>query len=121
ITGVKITYAGGRRYSPPDVNASHTLGDLVVIDSLRNTLQFRNYFRADAKLGLRIDARKLSHEIAIDLVNLFGIRNLLSVTYSPDLAAQGKYPFVEQYQLGFLPLFYYKVDFGFSSKNKSSE
>lgn len=117
ITGVKVTYAGGRLYSPPDVNASNAIGDYVVIDSLRNTLQFPDYFRADAKLGIRINGKKLSHEIAIDLVNIFGTKNLLDLTYSSDLAAQGKYPFVKNYQLGFLPLFYYRVDFGFNPKN----
>lgn len=117
ITGVKVTYAGGRLYSPPDVAASNALGDLVVVDSARNTLRFPDYFRADAKLGVRINARKLTHEIAVDLVNVFGIKNILSLTYNADLGAQGVYPFVKSYQLGFLPLFYYRVDFG-SGKNR---
>lgn len=110
ITGAKVTYAGGRRYSPPNIAASNALGNFVVVDSLRNTLQFPDYFRADVKLGVRINAKRLTHEIAIDLVNIFGIRNVLNLTYSPDLAAQGEDPFVRQYQLGFLPLFYYRVD-----------
>jgi hypothetical protein len=110
LTGAKITYAGGRLYSPPNVAASNALGDLVEIDSLRNTLTFPDYFRADLKLGVRINARKLTHEIAIDFVNVFGVKNLLSLVYSPDLAAQGVYPFIKQYQLGFLPLFYYRID-----------
>jgi hypothetical protein len=118
ITGLKITYAGGKLYSPPDQKASDAIGDFVVIDSLRNTLQFPDYFRADAKLGVRINGKKLSHEIAIDLVNVFGTKNLLALTYSSDLAEQGLYPFIKEYQLGFLPLFYYRVDFGFSGKQK---
>jgi hypothetical protein len=118
ITGVKITYAGGKLYSPPDVPASQALGDLVVIDSLRNTLRFPDYFRADVKLGLRINRPRVTHEIALDLVNILGIKNLLSLTYNPDLAAQSvAYPFNKNYQLGFLPLFYYKVDFGIKAKN----
>jgi hypothetical protein len=118
ISGVKITYAGGRLYSPPDVAASNAYGDFVVIDSLRNTLRFEDYFRADLKLGLRINGKKLSHEIAVDLVNVFGTKNVLSLSYSADLAAQGIYPFIKEYQLGFLPLFYYRVDFGFDRKQK---
>ena len=112
IAGGKITWAGGRLYSPADVAASNATGDLVVVDSLRNTLRFPAYFRADAKLGVRINGRRLTHEIAVDLVNVAGIRNVLSLIYSPDLAAQGKDPFIRQYQLGFLPLFYYRVDVG---------
>ena len=53
---------------------------------------------------------------ALDLVNILGIKNLLSLTYSSDLAAQGAYPFIRQYQLGFLPLFYYRVDFGMNPR-----
>jgi hypothetical protein len=118
ITGLKITYAGGRLYSPPDESASNAIGDYIVVDSLRNTLQFPDYFRADAKLGVRINTKKVTHEIAIDLVNVLGTKNLLALTYSPDLAAQGQYPFIREYQLGFLPLFYYRLDFGFGGKGR---
>lgn len=116
LTGVKITYAGGRLYSPPNVAASNAIGDLVVIDSLRNTLQFKNYFRADLKLGVRINTRRVTHEIALDLVNILNTKNVLSQTYNHDLAMQGSYPFVMQNQLGFLPLFYYRIDFGIGKK-----
>jgi len=112
IAGGKITYAGGRLYSPPDVAASNALGDFVVIESQRNTLRMPDYFRADVKLGVRINAKRYTHEIALDLVNILGTKNVLSLIYSPDLAAQGKDPFIRQYQLGFLPLFYYRLDFG---------
>ncbi|MBL7765269.1 MAG: TonB-dependent receptor [Chitinophagaceae bacterium] len=110
ILGAKVTYAGGQLYSPPDSAASVMLGDLVVVDSLRNTLKFKDYFRVDFKLGYKINRPRVTHEIAIDLVNVFNIKNILSMTYSPDLAAQGAYPFTKTYQLGFLPLFYYRLD-----------
>ncbi|MBS1771778.1 MAG: TonB-dependent receptor [Bacteroidetes bacterium] len=112
LAGGKITYAGGKLYSPPDVAASNTKNDYVIIESQRNTLKFPDYFRADIKLGVRLNAKKYTHEIALDLVNVLGTKNLLSLTYSSDLAAQGQYPFIKQYQLGFLPLFYYRIDFG---------
>lgn len=116
LTGLKITYAGGRLYSPPDIAASNAIGDLVVIDSLRNTEQFKDYFRADIKLGVRINAKRVTHEIAFDLVNILGTKNVLSQTYSYDQAAIGANPFITQYQLGFLPLFYYRVDFGIKKR-----
>ncbi len=117
ITGAKLTYSGGLLYSPPDVAASNAKGDLVLIDSERNTLRFPDYFRADLKIGVRINAKKLTHEIALDLVNIFNTKNVLSLTYSGDLGLQGNaYPFYTQYQLGFLPLFYYRVDFGIGKK-----
>lgn len=107
IPGAKITWAGGRRYTPVDTISSTQKGELVEQDSLRNTKQFRDYFRADIKLGLRLNARKVTHEIAIDLVNILNTKNILSVTYVPGASN----PLREEYQLGFLPLFYYKIDF----------
>ena len=86
---------------------------MVIVDSLRNTLQFKPYFRADLKLGMRINGRKLTHEIGLDLVNVFNTKNILSETYSYGLSQTGsKDPFYYTYQLGFLPIFYYRVDFG---------
>lgn len=109
--GAKVTSIGGKLYSPVNVAASNALGDIVIVDSARNSLRFHPYFRADAKVGIRINAKRLTHEIAVDLVNVANTKNILSLTYSSDLAAQGvAYPFYTQYQLGFLPIFYYRVD-----------
>jgi hypothetical protein len=110
-TGTKITWAGGHRYSPADTAASNLLGELVEVDSLRNSLQFGNYFRLDLKLGIKINTKKLTHEIAIDLVNVLNTKNILGLTYAFDPSNPTASPIREQYQLGFLPLFYYKVDF----------
>ena len=118
IAGIKTTVIGGKPYSPVDAAASNTLGDAVVVDSLRNTLQFKSYFRADLKLGVRLNAKRVTHEIALDLVNVFNTKNVLSYTYSYGLYQQtnGQQPFFYQYQLGFLPIFYYKLDFGIKHK-----
>ncbi len=116
-TGAKITWIGGKLYSPVDTAASNALGDMVVKDAQRNTLHFPDYFRADLKLGVRFNSKKVTHEIAVDLVNVFNTQNVLSLTYSSELAANGNaFPFFTQYQLGFLPIFYYRLDFG--SKRK---
>ena len=53
----------------------------------------------------------ITHELAIDLVNVFGIQNVLGLTYAPNPADPTASPVKEEYQLGFLPLFYYKIDF----------
>jgi len=118
ITGIKVTFIGGKLYSPVNVAASNALGDIVVIDSARNTLQFAPYFRTDLKLGVRFNSKKVTHELALDLVNVFNTKNALSETYSSYLAAQGNpNPFYIQYQLGFLPIFYYRIDFGIKRKS----
>ncbi len=118
ITGLKITYIGGKLYSPVDTAASNAYGDAIVIDSMRNTLEFKPYFRTDLKLGVRFNSKRVSHEIALDLVNIFNTKNVISATYSYGLSqtqpATGG--FYYQYQLGFLPIFYYRIDFGVKRK-----
>lgn len=109
--GLKFSFAGGRRYSPPDLTASKLNSELVIIDSLRNSKQFKNYFRLDLKLGYKINTQKVTHEIGIDLVNALNTRNILALVYAPDPRDPDDNPIKEEYQLGFLPLFYYKLDF----------
>jgi hypothetical protein len=110
-TGLKITYAGGLRYTPVDTAASNAAGEIVEMDDLRNTKQFKDYFRLDLKLGIKINAKKITHEIAFDLVNLLNTKNILKLTYFYDPSHPQEEPIKEIYQLGFLPLFYYKIDF----------
>jgi hypothetical protein len=115
-TGIKVTYIGGKLYSPFDSTLSKVYNDAIIADNQRNTLQFKDYFRADVKLGVRFNSKKVTHELALDLVNVFNTQNILSATYSYGLAQQGKNPFYYQYQLGFLPIFYYRLDFGIKRK-----
>ena len=112
-TGIKMTYAGGKLSTPVDTLASIAAKELIFIDSLTNTLQLKDYFRFDLKLAYRINSKKnkVTHEIAIDLVNLFDVQNVLGLTYAPNPADVTISPIKEEYQLGFLPLFYYKIDF----------
>lgn len=109
--GGKGTWAGGKRYTPVDVPASALAGSEVYIDTLRNTLKFRDYFRLDLKISYKLNKRNLTHEIALDLVNILNNKNILGLTYSPDPLNPAANPIREEYQLGFLPLFYYKIDF----------
>jgi hypothetical protein len=111
LFGTKFTTAGGRRYGPVDINASELERDVVYVDALRNSLQFRPYMRADIRISYKINRPKVTHEIALDLVNIFGIENILKLTYAPDATNTSVNPIREEYQLGFLPIFYYKIDF----------
>ena len=110
-TGLKLTYAGGLRYTPVDTAASRAAGELVEINSQRNSKQFPDYFRLDLKIGIKINAKKITHELAFDLVNLLNTKNILKLTYFYDPSHPQENPVKETYQLGFLPLFYYKIDF----------
>jgi hypothetical protein len=108
--GGKVTQLGGRWYGPADTTLSNQAKEFVVSDSLRNTLRFNNYFRLDLKLNYKINRDHVTHEFAIDLVNLLNTKNVLKLTYAPGdpTAINNVRP---EYQLGRLPLFYYKLQF----------
>ncbi|HEV7348099.1 TonB-dependent receptor [Telluribacter sp.] len=106
--GAKFTAIGGRWYGPVDEAASRNQQEIVYQDAGRNTLQFAPYRRFDIKTEYKINRSGITHTIAIDLVNALGIQNLLSLSYAP----QPDGSFIKQeYQLGFLPVFYYRIDF----------
>ena len=105
--GGKITVAGGKRYTPINLQASTISGEAVYEDNLRNTMQFKPYFRADLKLNYRLNAAKATHEFGLDIVNLTAQENILKQTY----VHGGEDPITEVNQLGLLPLFYYRIDF----------
>ena len=107
----KITVAGGRWYGPVDTSASVYQKDIIYVDSLRNTKQLPGYFRADLKINYRINGKKVSHEIGLDVVNVFDTKNILKLTYAPDNFNPASSPIRYDYQLGRLPLFYYRIDF----------
>jgi hypothetical protein len=109
--GGKVTVVGGRWYGPADIAESNRQKELIVIDALRNTQQFPDYFRADVKVNYRINAKKMTHEIGIDMVNVFNTRNVLSLTYAPDENEDPEKSIRREYQLGRLPLFYYRIAF----------
>ena len=110
--GTKLTYGGGKRYSPVDTAATRADGIYVhFIDSERNSLQFPNYFRWDMKIGYKINSKKATHEFSLDLLNVTNHQNLLTVVFANDPENPGTKKLVQQPQLAFLPLLYYKIDF----------
>ncbi len=109
--GSKITYAGGQLYGPVDTLATLKQSKIVQVDNQRNSMQFNPYFRFDLRLYYKINTARFTHEIAFDLVNLFNTKNILSLAYGPDSKNANGIVVGNNYQLGFLPLFYYKLDF----------
>jgi hypothetical protein len=58
----KVTAAGGRPYTPIDLEASKAAGREVLIEDQAYSLRLDDYFRWDVKIGMRINSskRKLS-------------------------------------------------------------
>lgn len=109
--GGKVTTAGGRRYGPVDMEESERQKEVVYESETRNSQQFHPYFRADLKINYRVNRPKVTHEVGIDLVNIFGTENVLQLTWAPNQFDPTASPVREEYQLGFLPIFYYRIDF----------
>ncbi len=107
--GPKVTYAGGRRYGIVDSTASEATKEIIWKDEQRNEFRFPDYFRTDLRLTYVVNRPKVSHELAFDLVNIFGTKNILNIAWAPGINPDS--PFAYSYQIGFLPVFYYKFDF----------
>ena len=114
VTGLKATMAGGRWYGPVDDDASLEQREIIFIDQDRNTQQFDDYFRLDIKTNLTWNRPETTHELGIDFVNILGTENILKLTYAPDemdVNDPNYSPVRKEYQLGFLPIFFYRMDF----------
>jgi len=102
----KITWTGGARYVPIDLDASIAAQQTVRDDDRAYAKRYKDYFRADFKITVAFNGKRASHSLAVDLQNLFNTKNIFSVNYNPQTQQ------VEtKYQLGFLPLMYYRVEF----------
>lgn len=105
----KFTTAGGRWRGNVNSRASSNQRELVWKDDGYNSIRLKAYYRLDVRLTYKINAKKITHEFALDLVNLTNQQNILGMSYSPNPATGTLIS--ENYQLGFLPLFYYRIDF----------
>lgn len=109
--GAAVTYGGGNRYGYVDTLLSNQQREVVFLDSLFNERQFRDYFRTDIRIYWKKNAKKVTHELAVDLANVTSQQNILSLTYAPNPNNPLQDPIRENYQLGFLPMFYYQIRF----------
>lgn len=102
----KITYAGGRRYTPINLSESITQGKEVRDDTQEFEAQYAPYFRVDFKISMRNNRPKFSQIWSIDLTNLTGRRNEFDKSYS--VQRQG---IRTTYQRGFFPNILYQILF----------
>ena len=102
----KVVYAGGRRYTPIDVEASNLAFRAVYLEDQAYSLQFKDYFRTDIRVSLRLNSKKFSQEFAAEVTNLFNTQNPFTLDYN-------KYSneLYTTYQLGLFPVGQYKIEF----------
>lgn len=104
----KITTAGGRYFTPIDLEASRIIQTAVFIDELAFSERFDNYFRFDVKFGFKMNSKKrqISHQFFVDIQNLTNRENVFARRYNRQNNMVN-----DSYQLGFFPDFMYRIQF----------
>ncbi|GAB3258688.1 carboxypeptidase regulatory-like domain-containing protein [Larkinella harenae] len=101
----RLTYAGGFRDRPIDVDQSRQR-NTTVYGSNEYTVQLPAYFRTDLRIYWKKSKARYSRTLALDLQNLTGAQN---AAYSYFDAFQGKV--IQKYQLGLIPIASYRWEF----------
>jgi hypothetical protein len=107
ITDLKVTNAGGRYYTPIDLQASEFFHREVLSSDVYSS-RYSNYFRMDMKFGFTLNSRnrKISQSFSLDLQNVTNNKNVFSQNYD-----QHRNIINTTYQLGFFPNFIYRLQF----------
>ncbi len=104
----KLTFSGGRYFTPVDLQASQAAGFEVLEEDLAFSDQSDAYVRWDIKFGYKINSnkKKRSHQLYIDLQNITANENLFTRRYNR-LTNEVN----EVNQIGFFPDFGYRFEF----------
>jgi hypothetical protein len=103
---VRATYAGGKRFTPIDLEASKAAKDEVRDGTRAFELQYADYFRLDVKPGYRFNTKRVTHEFTIDIQNVTRNANVFQQSY--DIKNQ---TIKTDYQLRFFVIPQYRVLF----------
>ncbi|TCC98978.1 TonB-dependent receptor [Pedobacter psychroterrae] len=79
----KLIYAGGRRYTPVLVEESMRLDEEVIDQGRINTLKAEPYVRVDFSASYRMNGKRVSHMILMDVQNLLNKENTVGMHYNP--------------------------------------
>lgn len=101
----RLMYLGGLRDTPIDEESSKAQQTTVYTQDA-NSISLNDYVRFDLRLSWRKDKKNYTRTIALDVQNVAGIKNQAYKYYD---SFQGKV--VTQYQVGFIPVLVYRVDF----------
>lgn len=100
----KITYAGGNRYTPIDLEASRIIGKTQRITSLSFSEQYDPYLRADLKATFRLNGKKITQEWSVDLQNVTNRKNAFLQDFDPETGE-----IETTYQIGLFPVIQWRI------------
>ncbi|MEO0573085.1 MAG: TonB-dependent receptor [Bacteroidota bacterium] len=104
----RVAFAGGRYFTPVDLDASQQSGFEIRNEDLAFSQQYDDYFRWDFKFGIKLNSKikKRSHQFYLDIQNVTNRENVFVQRYNR-LTNE-----VDQVdQVGFFPDFGYKFQF----------
>jgi len=104
----KLTTAGGRYFTPVDLEASSVNQTEVELEDLAFSERFDAYFRFDVKFGFKMNSKKrrVSHQFFMDIQNVTNRDNIFARRYNRQTNQVNN-----AYQLGFFPDFMYRIQF----------
>ena len=102
----RVTYSGGRRYTPIDLIESGIRGYEVRIDEKAYSEKYDDYFKLDFKITFKLNRAKTAQEWSVDLTNLTNYQNIFQQTYS-----SRNNQINTTYQRGFFPNILYRILF----------
>lgn len=102
----KFTYAGGKKYTPIDLEASINNNEQIVDNSRIFESQYAPYIRPDLKIGIKANTKKTTHTWSIDLQNFIGRKNVFTQIYNEQSQSVKTL-----YQRGFFPDIRYQIVF----------
>ena len=102
----KLTLAGGRWYSPIDIENSIASNQEIRPEKTAFGDQYAPYFRWDFKITFRSNGKKIAQQWSVDLRNVTNHQNIFMQSYNP-LNQQIE----TRYQMGFFPDVQYRIYF----------
>lgn len=104
----KLTTAGGRYYTPVDLEASRQAGEEVLRETDAYSERYNPYFRLDVKMGVTFNhkTKKLSQQFFLDLQNVTNHNNIFARRYN-ELTNEIN----DVYQSGFFPDILWRLQF----------
>lgn len=103
---VKLTSAGGRRYTPIDQASSIKEGQAVYFENEAFSKQYADYFRTDIKISFRSNKGRITQEWALDIQNVTNTKNIFQETFNSRTGLINK-----EYQVGIFPIPQYRILF----------
>ncbi|GAA4492666.1 carboxypeptidase-like regulatory domain-containing protein [Hymenobacter ginsengisoli] len=103
---LKLATTGGKYTTPLDLAASSQQHIARYRSDQAFSQQQAAYFRADVKIGYKLNRAHLTHEIALDMQNITNHQNVFAQAYNPRTNRLGT-----ACQQGFLPIPFYRLTF----------